>query len=148
MKKRTRIPLRQLKDSACAPLNQYVIRELEQPVKNKDGPKLPREDCPQVKWMWRQLVPWGMDTGNYVVKECYFAKPERLWRFDFALPDKKIGIEYEGLMSEKSGHTTLNGYTKDTEKYNKAQELGWKVIRFTVKNYKKVISELEKQIQI
>ncbi len=31
----------------------------------------------------------------------YRFHPDRKWRFDFALPDKMIGIEYEGLNSEK-----------------------------------------------
>ncbi|SFW16485.1 PDDEXK family nuclease [Chitinophaga sancti] len=142
--RKTGIPLEQLKKSACAKINEDVIRELEQPVKKK-GAKIPRQDCKQVVWMWGNLVAWSLETGNYVVKEHRF-HPERMWRFDFALPDKMIGIEYEGLMSEKSGHTTVDGFTKDTEKYNAAQQLGWKVIRFTWKNYKKFISELEKQL--
>lgn len=145
--RKTSIPLDQLKKSACANINEDVIRDLEQPAKKrkKGSIQLPGQMCPQAQWMWGQLVAWSLSSGIPVVKEHYF-HPVRKWRFDFALPDKKVAIEYEGLMSEKSGHTTLSGYTKDTEKYNAAQELGWKVIRFTVKNYKTVISELEKQL--
>jgi len=97
--------------------------------------------------MWGQLAWWSLDRKIEVVKEHKF-HPERKWRFDFAVPAKMIAIEYEGLNSERSGHTTLSGYTKDTEKYNAAQALGWKVIRFTVKNYKTVLKELEKQIEL
>ncbi len=60
---------------------------------------------------------------------------ERRFRFDFAIPSKMIAVEYEGLMSEKSGHTTETGYTKDTDKYNLATKLGWQVYRFTILNY-------------
>lgn len=64
-----------------------------------------------------------------------YAKP-RMFRFDFAIVDKMIAIEYEGINGGKSRHTTLTGYTKDTEKYNLAQQLGWKVYRYTALNYK------------
>lgn len=136
--------LKQLKASKVAGINRHVIEQLEKPAKKKDN-QLPDQPAPQVAWMWGQLVGWSLATGIFVKKEHRFHS-DRLWRFDFALPDKKIGIEYEGLNSEKSGHTTLAGYTKDTEKYNAAQALGWRVIRFTVKNYKKVITELNELI--
>jgi very-short-patch-repair endonuclease len=139
------IPLDQLKKSACADLNQHVFEELKKPA-NKKSVQLPGQMREQAQWMWGQLSWWSIHTGILVVKEKSDWHPVRKWRFDFAVPDKKIAIEYEGLMSEKSGHTTLKGYTKDTEKYNAAQALGWTVIRFTVKNYKTVLKELEKHI--
>ena len=46
-----------------------------------------------------------------------------------------VAIEYEGIFSEKSGHTTLSGYKKDVEKYNLATKLGWKILRYTADNY-------------
>ena len=58
-------------------------------------------------------------------------RPFRLWRFDFAWPDVKVAIEYEGLMSAKSRHTTVSGFSDDCEKYNAAAQLGWAVYRFT-----------------
>lgn len=66
----------------------------------------------------------------------------RKWRFDFAIPEKKIAIEYEGLFSDKSGHTTIDGYTADTEKYNEAAKLGWKVLRYTAKSYTRLTNDL------
>jgi very-short-patch-repair endonuclease len=71
---------------------------------------------------------------NYVTE--YRFHDVRQYRFDIAIPDKMIAIEYEGLNSEKSGHTTLKGYTKDTDKYNLAASLGWTVLRYTALNYK------------
>jgi len=59
----------------------------------------------------------------------------RKFRFDIAILDFKVGIEYEGLMSEKSRHTTIDGFTMDCIKYNLAQLNGWKVLRYTAKNY-------------
>ena len=57
----------------------------------------------------------------------------RRWRFDFALPEYRIGIECEGLShpSKKSRHTTNSGFEKDCEKYDEAALAGWMVLRFT-----------------
>lgn len=74
----------------------------------------------------------------------YRFHPVRKFRFDIAIPDKKIGIEYEGLNCRKSGHTTKSGYTKDTIKYNLAVAEGWRVLRYTFKTYGKLIEELKR----
>jgi hypothetical protein len=52
--------------------------------------------------------------------------PTGKFRFDWAIPDLKVAIEYEGLMSVKSGQTTVTGYSNDCIKYNLAACLGWK----------------------
>lgn len=67
----------------------------------------------------------------------------RKFRFDWAIPSLKLAIEYEGLMSKKSGHTTISGYSKDCEKYNLAVLNGWKVLRYTALNYKQLANDLE-----
>ncbi|WP_341215751.1 hypothetical protein [uncultured Wocania sp.] len=81
---------------------------------------------------------------NYV-EELEFSE-ERKFRFDWALPYAKIAIEYEGLFSKKSGHTTPSGYTQDCEKYNIAQMEGWKVLRYTALNYKNLEKDLKKML--
>ncbi|RFM30050.1 hypothetical protein [Deminuibacter soli] len=96
----------------------------------------------QVAWMNLQLSTWCMIFGFELYREFRFHQ-QRKWRFDFALPAFKIGIEYEGLNSAKSRHTTITGFTGDTEKYNTAQALGWRVIRVTVLNYKSIIQIIE-----
>jgi hypothetical protein len=58
------------------------------------------------------------------------------------MPAVKIAVEYEGLMSRKSRHTTIKGYNADTDKYNRAQILGWRVVRVTALNYQTVIETL------
>ncbi len=70
----------------------------------------------------------------------------RRFRFDIAIPNIKVAIEYEGINSEKSGHTTIQGYTKDCEKYNLAQTLGWKVLRYTALNYQSFYKDLNRII--
>lgn len=75
--------------------------------------------------------------------ELMFAKPRR-FRFDWAIPSLKIAIEYEGIMSDKSRHTTISGYSNDIDKYNLAVSLGWRVLRYTAKNYKDLETDLKK----
>lgn len=81
-------------------------------------------------------------AGYEFVKEYKF-HPSRKWRFDWAIPSLKLGIEYEGIMSEKSRHTTVTGMSNDCEKYNAAQSLGWKVLRFTALNYRDLITAIK-----
>lgn len=130
-----------IKKSACFSRNQHLFVE---PVKKKV--KKARNDCKEVSWIHWQLKYWCEEKGYELKKELQFAKP-RKFRFDFAIPEFKIGIEYDGLNSDKSGHTTLVGFTKDTEKINLAISLGWKVLRFTVLNYQTVLQEVEKNIK-
>lgn len=68
----------------------------------------------------------------------------RKFRFDYAIPSLMIAIEYEGIMSDKSRHTTIGGYSKDIEKYNLAVTQGWKVLRYTAMNYLELYTDLEK----
>ena len=59
----------------------------------------------------------------------------RGFRFDWAIPSLMLAIEYEGIFSDKSGHTTLSGYKKDVIKYNLATLRGWRILRYTAANY-------------
>lgn len=59
--------------------------------------------------------------------------PTRRWRFDFADEEKKIAVEIEGGIFMAGAHTRGVGYQKDTEKYNQATILGWKVLRYCSK---------------
>jgi len=72
---------------------------------------------------------------------------KRLFRFDVYLPDYKIGIEYEGLVSDVSGHLTYEGYSKDCTKYNMA----WldnkiPVLRYTAFNFNEFEQDINKII--
>lgn len=94
--------------------------------------------------------------GEKVVKEFVFSS-ERKFRSDWALPDLKILIEYEGLVftgnrnhktTGKSGHTTIAGYNSNCEKYSLASVEGWIVLRFTAMNYKNISLFLDKAIKL
>lgn len=93
-------------------------------------------------WLNWNLAVW-CEEEKLTLKYEYRFDQERKWRFDWAIPEKKIAIEYEGLNSEKSRHTTKKGFTGDTDKYNRAQVLGWKVIRITALNYKTLFKTLK-----
>ncbi len=92
-----------------------------------------------------ELVLWALNKEGSIpayVRELQFSA-DRKFRFDWAIPDLKIAIEYEGIFSEKSGHTTINGYVKDCIKYNLATLEGWKVLRYTAKNYEMLGTDLK-----
>jgi very-short-patch-repair endonuclease len=94
-------------------------------------------------WIEKNLWHWAKANHQEMIREHQF-HPDRKWRFDWVFPKLMTAVEYEGLMSEKSRHTTIEGYTGDVEKYNQAQQLGWKVLRYTAKNYKQIIDDLNK----
>ncbi len=78
-------------------------------------------------------------------KSEYKFSETRKFRFDWAIIDKKIAVEYEGIYNAaKSRHTTVGGYTTDSTKYNLAVIEGWKVLRYTAKNYTNIYDDLEK----
>lgn len=105
--------------------------------------KLPSAESKELTWLRWQLWYW-CGNKNYTLLTEYKFHGERKWRFDFAIKELKVAVEYEGLMSEKSRHLTKTGYTGDTEKYTQAAMLGWKVLRYTAINYKNIIGDLEK----
>jgi very-short-patch-repair endonuclease len=70
-----------------------------------------------------------LDSG--LVREHRFHS-SRLWRFDFAFPDRKIAIECEGGVWTGGRHNRGKGAVADMEKYNEAALLGWRILRFAV----------------
>lgn len=74
---------------------------------------------------------WRALEGPELQEEFEF-HPERGWRFDFCHLPTKAAVELEGgTWLDKGGHTTGKGYSKDCQKYNEAQLLGYRVFRFT-----------------
>lgn len=93
---------------------------------------------------------WVYKNQNLITDFCEELRfhHKRKFKFDWAIQDLKIAIEYEGLMSNKSGHTTVTGYTSDCEKYNLAQIEGWTVLRYTALNYKNLDNDLRKMLNL
>ena len=129
--------LEELKKSACAKLNQDVLNKKVKRVKEKST---------AVIWLDKNLVEWCKEKGLELKCDATGCEhrfdPARKWRFDYAIIDLKIAIEMEGIFSAKSRHTSVTGYSKDTEKYSRAAILGWKVLRYTALNYRNVIKDL------
>lgn len=91
-----------------------------------------------------ELILMALEKSKAIPKYTKeFRFSDRKYRFDYAFPEYKLAIEYEGLISEKSGHTTLKGYTKDCDKYNSATLLGWKILRYTALNYRNIAQDVE-----
>lgn len=88
-----------------------------------------------------ELVLIALKIGY--IKEYQFIK-ERKFRFDWAITYKKIAIEYNGIMSEKSRHTSIIGYSNDMSKINLATINGWRVLQYTPLNYMNFGNDIEK----
>lgn len=88
-----------------------------------------------------------LDANGITYETEYKFHPSRRFRFDIAFPEKKIAIEYEGLVAtgRKGGHQTKAGYTANCTKYNLATSLGWRVYRYTSRNYKEFTIDLLNQ---
>ncbi|ENX29001.1 hypothetical protein F891_00918 [Acinetobacter sp. CIP 101966] len=74
--------------------------------------------------------------------------PDRKWKADFHLVDKKILVEVEGGIWSGGRHTRGKGYIGDMEKYNAATMMGFQVIRFSTDQVKSghAIQQIEKMV--
>ncbi|RKT01068.1 hypothetical protein [Chryseobacterium defluvii] len=88
-----------------------------------------------------------LKSSGLEFKEEYQFDENRKFRFDWVIPELKTGIEFEGIMSEKSRHTTIEGFSNDCIKYNLAQCNGWKVLRYTVLNYLEIENDIKLLIE-
>jgi hypothetical protein len=93
-------------------------------------------------WMANELLIW-CNERCLLLQEEYKFHEKRKWRFDWCIESLKVAFEYEGIFSEQSRHTNRKGYSKDTEKYNAAASLGWRVFRYTAMNYKNLENDLK-----
>jgi very-short-patch-repair endonuclease len=60
----------------------------------------------------------------------YKFHPTRRFRFDAAIPEKRIAIEFDGGCYVQGRHTRGQGYINDMDKYNEATKFGWKLLRY------------------
>ena len=78
-----------------------------------------------------------LNTLNMPFEVEYKFLKNRKFKFDIAIPNYMLFIEYEGMVaSGRGGHQTMTGYTKNCEKYNLAAVAGWSGLRYTTMNYK------------
>jgi len=120
---------------------------------------------------WRANV----DADTPRPKREYRFHPRRLWRFDFAWEAHRLAVELEGgvmsypvncdqcgepvhRVNKRTGrkervfaamgrHTRSAGFQGDCEKYNEATVLGWRVLRFTIKDLAESPGETIKTIK-
>ena len=97
-----------------------------------------RTEAPEVL----EMETWLKYSNIEYIKEYKF-HPKRKWRADIAIPSKMVLIEWDGIMSEKSRHTSVTGFSEDCNKMNAAQLLGWKVLRYTVINKSQFFTDIE-----
>lgn len=74
------------------------------------------------------------ELGLEYYSEYLFAESlGRRWRFDWAVPSRKIAIECEGIVWHGDGgrHQRAAGMLEDLRKYATAMSLGWMVWRFS-----------------
>lgn len=60
----------------------------------------------------------------------------RRFRFDFAVPSRRLAIELEGGGWTNGRHTRGKGFQNDLLKYQLAFSLRWHVVRFSVEDVK------------
>lgn len=155
---RTSFTIESIKNSKVWAINQHLF---DAPEKKKIVKA--RNDCKEVQYIHWQLKYWCIDNNYLLVPELRFDK-DREYRFDFAVMkgiseeqarkfqyDRSnivAAIEYQGgIFMKKSGHSSPKGATRDSDKSNLAQSLGWPLLTFTVLNYRNVLQDLEKLIK-
>lgn len=133
-------------------LHGQKIRGYKAPERKKgysqDRPQaIPREKSKAVVWLEWNLLYWANEHCLSLESEYQF-DPERKWRSDWALTALKVLIEFEGgIFMQRGGHNSAAGIQRDIEKYTRAEQLGYTVIRLHAKNYTTVLKTLNDIIQ-
>jgi hypothetical protein len=70
-------------------------------------------------------------ADQFQLQREYRFHPVRKWRFDWALMEPMVAVEFEGGVFLGRGHTGGVIYGQNCEKYNTAALMGWRVLRFT-----------------
>lgn len=118
---------------------------MQQKALKSKKPKTPKKEAKQLSEMKLWLYAIYCNDPEIIIEYEYpFAKElKRKFRADIAFPNQKLIIEYDGVNSLKSGHTTLVGLSHDRERDIICQQLGYTVYRYTVLSYQNVISDVE-----
>lgn len=134
--------LQKLKDKGLIIEDNTKVQEIE--IKK---PKLVKVSVEKntIELYLKQMVQSGI-IESYETEHQFTKK--RKFRFDWFIPCLNLALEYEGIMSDKSRHTTITGYTGDINKYNLALTLGFKVLRYNALNYQNAYLDIEKIINL
>ena len=74
------------------------------------------------------LPLWSFTGLSAPVAEYQFAPPRR-WRFDYAWPDSRVAVEFDGGQWVFSG--SRHKRESDRAKLNAAAAMGWRVLRYS-----------------
>lgn len=98
------------------------------------------------EWLSWNLLFFCNENCLTLKEEYRFDRGGRKWRSDYCIESLKVLIEYEGLISDVSRHTTIKGYSADTDKYREAAKQGWIVLRYTALNYRNVLNDIRSEL--
>lgn len=88
--------------------------------------------CPVTEYRFAAMIAGGEGKG---LRTRLAALGLRDWRFDVAIPEYKIAIEFEGGTWAGGRHVRGLGMISDMDKYNVATVHGWRVLRYTHTNH-------------
>lgn len=91
----------------------------------------------------KTYIEYLLKSEGIAYEKEYKFLPDRKFRGDFYLPKYNAIIEYEGIMSAKSRHTSVVGFSKDTTKYTLASLAGYILLRYTTMNYRDLNTHLK-----
>lgn len=120
-------------------MTSYSIAEYKKMVKAtipKGRSKRPKVKGEKVPNEFEAKLARELKTLKINFEQEFYFHPERKWRADFHLIDKKILVEIEGGIWSGGRHTRGKGYLGDMEKYNAATMMGFQVIRFSTDQVK------------
>lgn len=132
-------------------MTSYSIAEYKKMVKatrSKGRSTRPNVKGEKVINMFEAKLARELKTLKIKFEQEFYFHPDRKWRADFHLIDKKILVEIEGGIWSGGRHTRGKGYLGDMEKYNAATMMGFQVIRFSTDQVKSghAIQQIEKMV--
>lgn len=68
----------------------------------------------------------------------------RCWRVDFAWPDRKVAVEYDGF----DWHSTPDDFTRDRQKRAALQEIGWAVVSIVADDVRHRSWDIVRRIEV
>jgi hypothetical protein len=83
----------------------------------------------------------------------YRFHPTRKFRLDFAHLDSKIGIELNGQIWKKGGHSSGKGLQRDYEKLNLLSSMGWRLFclsseMITIENINLIAETIKNELSV
>lgn len=129
----------------------YSIAEYKKMVKAtraKGRSKRPKVKSEKIPNEFEAKLARELKTLKIDFEQEFKFHPDRKWKADFHLIDKKILVEVEGGIWTGGRHTRGKGYLGDLEKYNAATMMGFQVIRFSTDQVKSghAIQQIEKMV--